>query len=104
MTLAKMVILGNSPRMRIYERATELLEAEVGDELVALDLAGGMCFGFNSVATAVWQQLQAPLSFDEIKTHLLAEYEVDENQCSMELEELLARMVDNGLVSCKTDR
>jgi hypothetical protein len=90
--------------MQIYERATELLEAQVGDELVALDLAGGMCFGFNSVATDVWQKLETPLSFDQIKAHLLAEYDVDENQCTMELKELLARMVDNGLVSCKEAR
>ena len=36
-----------------YQRATELLEAELGDELVALDQAQGQCFGFNGVATSV---------------------------------------------------
>lgn len=96
-----MVIFGNSMPMQVYQRSTDLLEAQVGDELVALDLAGGMCFGFNSVATSVWQQLQTPLSFDQIKARLLDEYDVDENQCSTELNDLLEQMVDSGLVSCK---
>jgi len=33
-----------------YERATQLLEADLGDELVALDTEGGNCFGFNPAA------------------------------------------------------
>ena len=30
-----------------YHRNGEILEAEVGDELVALDVAAGDCFGLN---------------------------------------------------------
>ena len=45
-----------------YQRATELLEADLGDELVALDQAQGQCFGFNGVATSVWRLLASPRS------------------------------------------
>ena len=38
-----------------YERAAQLLEADLGDELMALDVEGGTCFGFNAVATGVWR-------------------------------------------------
>lgn len=86
--------------MKVYSRATELLEAEVGDELVALEPHAGVCFGFNSVATSVWQQLESPQNFDQIKAGLLAEYDVNEQQCAAELEELLASLIDKGLITC----
>ena len=48
----------------IYERATSLMEAELGDELVGLQPDAGVCYGFNSVAKRVWQLLEQPQSFE----------------------------------------
>ena len=81
-----------------YERATELLEADVGDELMALDVEGGTCFGFNSVATAVWRHLASPKTFEELSQALVGEYEVDSERCAAELRELLDDLLDKGLV------
>jgi hypothetical protein len=83
---------------RVYERARELMEAELGDELVALDPAGGECFGFNGVAATVWRLLERPGTASELKQSLLSEYDVDPAQCEAELEELLADLVSRGLV------
>lgn len=82
----------------VYERATQLLEADLGDELVALDTQGGNCFGFNSVARDVWRHLAVPKSFDDINEALLAEYDVDSLQCQAELRKLLDELVEKGLV------
>ena len=81
-----------------YERATELLEADVGDELMALDVEGGTCFGFNSVATGVWRHLASPKTFKELSQALVAEYEVDSERCAADLRELLHDLRDKGLV------
>jgi hypothetical protein len=82
----------------IYERATELLEAELGAELMALNVDAGTCFGFNAVATDVWRQLASPRSLAEIREKLLTEYDVGTEQCSTELTELMGSMVEMGLV------
>jgi hypothetical protein len=82
----------------LYERAASLLEADLGDELMALDVDGGTCFGFNPVATGVWRHLASPKSFDELKEALLAEYDVSSEQCSQELRELLDDLVEKGLI------
>ena len=82
----------------MYERAIELLEAELGDEILTLDPQDGQCFGFNSVAASVWRKLARPASFDEIKQSLLTEYEVDPEQCTEELHELMRVLIDRGLV------
>jgi Coenzyme PQQ synthesis protein D (PqqD) len=90
-------------RMDVYRRATELMEAEVGDELVALQPDLGLCFGFNSVATDVWKELETPKSFDQLKEQILAGYDVDEQQCATELNELLSNMADLGLIGVQND-
>ena len=75
-----------------YKRTVELLEADINDELVALEPNMGSCFGFNSVAKDVWRKLAEPRTFDELRTELLSEYEVGEEECARELGELLADM------------
>lgn len=82
----------------IYRRTADLLQAEIGEELVALDIAGGSCFGFNEVATAVWRRLEQPRSFEDLKQSLLAEYDIDSRQCAFELQQLLQELIEKGLV------
>lgn len=82
----------------VYKRSLELMEAEIGDELVALDASAGNCFGFNQVATSVWRRLAEPKSFDQLRDDLLNEYEVSREQCSSELKDLLDDMTAKGLV------
>jgi hypothetical protein len=82
----------------VYKRAVDLLEAEIGDELVALDVQAGNCFGFNSVATLVWQTLEQPRTFDELQARLMDTYEVEAEQCAAELRELMADLLSKRLV------
>lgn len=81
-----------------YERAVDLLSADIGDELVALDAEGGHCFGFNSVAASVWRLLEVPRTFDQLKSDLMQEYEVSEQQCDRDLAELLDDFVNKRLI------
>jgi hypothetical protein len=82
----------------VYKRAVELMEADLGDELVALDAERGNCFGFNEVGTWVWRRLAAPTSFEVLRDGLLDEYDVGSEQCSAELRELLDEMTAKGLI------
>jgi hypothetical protein len=75
------------------------MEAELGDELVALDPDGGKCFGFNNVAASVWRHLEAPKTFDQLRDALLQEYDVGLEQCTRELRELLDDLSEKGLVA-----
>jgi hypothetical protein len=82
-----------------YKRAVELMEAGLGDELVALDPEQGDCFGFNEVATFVWRRLAEPASFEQLRDELLDEFEVGEQQCSAELRPLLDVMIEKRLIA-----
>ena len=80
----------------MYRRAIDLLEAQLGDELVALDPSAGHCFGFNEVATWVWQRLAQPATFNQLRDGLLEEFDVEPAQCSDELQELLEDLSAKG--------
>lgn len=82
----------------IYERATSLMEAELGDELVGLQPDAGLCYGFNGVAKRVWRLLDQPQSFEALETVLLDEYNVAPDKCAAELRELLADFIDKKLI------
>ena len=83
---------------QVYRRSAELLEAEVGDELVGLNPEAGLCFGFNDVATAVWRSLEEPKSFSELRDNLLEQYDVGLEECTNELRELLEDLAAKGLI------
>jgi len=82
----------------VYERSAQLLEAELGQELLALDPQQGLCFGFNEVAAEVWRLLATPRSVGELQSDLLDRFEVGSEQCGAELQQLLDDLEARGLV------
>ena len=87
-----------NPENEVYRRSADLMEADINDELVALEPNQGLCFGFNSVATDIWRKLEQPRSFADLKSELLAEYEVSEEQCTSDLCDLLEQMREARLI------
>ena len=82
----------------VYERAVDLLEADLHGEMVALDPDAGQCFGFNAVATSVWRLLDRPMAEPEIRAGLLEEFDVDDATCRDQLSELLEDLSRRGLI------
>jgi hypothetical protein len=82
----------------VYRRAAEFMDAEIGEELVAMDVAAGDCFSFNPVATSVWRSLSSPKSFDDLRDELLNEYDVGSDRCTSELKDLLDDLVAKGVL------
>jgi hypothetical protein len=82
----------------MYERAVNLLEAEVADELLALDASAGECFAFNNVGASIWRHLSEPTSLADLRNKLLDEYEVSPDQCDAELTVFLDVLTQRGLL------
>ena len=82
----------------LYARAVSLHEAKICEDIVALDPAGGECFGFNAVAASVWRLIEQPRSQDAIEAALIEEYDVAPEQCRAEVGELLTDLQSQGLV------
>lgn len=83
----------------IYKRSADLMEADLGEEIVALHLDQGTCFGFNEVAAWIWRRLEQPASFDQLRDELLDLYDVSSDQCTQELRTVLDDLVEKKLVA-----
>jgi hypothetical protein len=83
----------------MVRRLDDLIEAEVDDEILALHVEQGVCYGFNVTAARVWSSLREPKRIAELRAQLLDEFDVDEETCGRELSEILALLAAQKLVA-----
>ena len=62
-----------------------LIEAEVENEIVALSIEKGTCYGLNPVGSRIWKLLADPIQVSDICATLLAEYNVETSTCEREV-------------------
>lgn len=88
-------------------KGTDIIEREDGDlvttridgELVGMSVEQGACYGFDAVATRLWELIESPCSLDALCARLVAEFEVDETACRGDVHAFLKELRDEGLVS-----
>lgn len=74
------------------------MEADIAEELVALDVGRDLCFGFNQQAAAVWKLLASPKSNNELVDQLIDEFDVERPDCEADVAYLLDELSRLGLV------
>ena len=82
-----------------FRLSDDVVTREVGDETMLLDLASGTYFGLDAVGGRFWQLLEEGKSPVEARDALLEEYEDGADQLERDLENLLAELSANGLVT-----
>jgi hypothetical protein len=85
------------PDMKI-EISPEVLFQEVSGETVLLDLDSEQYFGLDAVGTRVWQLIGAGATAEAVVDTLLAEYEVERDTLEADVDELLGRLAEAGLI------
>lgn len=79
--------------------ARNLLETEIDDEVVALDVSRGLCFGLDVIGSRIWCMLRDETSAEEICLKLTQEFEVSKVNCLKDVCVLLNQLHADGLVS-----
>ena len=85
-----------------FNISEEVLSQEVNGETVLLDLEGELYFGLNEVGTRIWQLLQSNPTVAETLTSLSDEYDVSQEQLESDVDELLNKLADAGLISLQS--
>ncbi len=67
-------------------------------EVVLLNLKTGIYFGLDPVGTRAWQLIQDHGRLEPVKDAMLGEYEVYAEDLWKDLQDLVVRLADNGLV------
>lgn len=86
-----------APSSRV-QRASDQVHCTVDGSVVIMTLADGQYFELNPVGARIWEELEQPTTVAEIVDQLTADYEIDVDTCTAEVEEWLDKMRSLGLV------
>ena len=84
---------------KLYVRTADVIEADVGGEIVLLHTQNWQYYEFDKVGAAIWTLLDAPSSLDALVDSLTSQFEVDQSQCREDTRTFLDEMIAQGLVT-----
>lgn len=82
----------------VVARNDGFIQAEIDDEIVALNIEHGTCYGLNRVGSRIWNILAKPARIGDICATLLTEYMVDPLVCERQVLDLLEELRADGLI------
>lgn len=85
----------------IVRRGNGQISSAVGDRIVILNLEDGTYYGLDAVGARVWCLIQEPVLVETIWRQILEEYDVDADQCLVDLVMLLQEMESKKLVEAR---
>jgi hypothetical protein len=69
--------------------------------LVMLGLQDGIYYELKGIGVRLWELVQEPRSFCEVVDVVLSEYDVSREQCIADLDGLIAKLADHGLIEVR---
>ncbi|ADV09416.1 PqqD family protein [Mesorhizobium sp. M7A.F.Ca.CA.001.09.2.1] len=75
----------------------DAVACEFGDGLALLNLKSNVYYSLNGVGAFIWDLIQEPRSIGDIRSAVLARYNVDPARCQADVDALLKGLADNGL-------
>lgn len=76
----------------------EQVSSDLSGEAVILNLKSGVYYGLNAVGSSIWNLIQQPKTVNQIREALLAEYDVEPEQCDRDLHTILTDLIGAGLI------
>jgi hypothetical protein len=87
----------------IVSRKEGLLDTKIDNEIVALDIDSGACYGLNSVGSRIWVLMSEPVRIRDICAKLLTEFRIDAPACERQVLDLLEELRAEGLVTAREE-
>jgi hypothetical protein len=88
----------------VVVRRNDVIDAEIDQEIVALNIENGTCYGLNRVGSRIWSLLAAPIRIGDICATLLTEYKVEPSSCERQVVDLLEEMRAEGLIATREEQ
>lgn len=88
--------MNNNPK--VYCRNSQVVFAQMGDELVMMSEEQGQYLGLNAIAADIWGLLETPQNFIQICNALQQKYQVTKEQCETDVQRFLTQMCEQQLL------
>lgn len=85
----------------IVVAATDQVSTSLRDEVVILGLSDGVYYGLNEVGARVWALVREPMTVGQIRSVVVAEFDVDPDRALSDVLALLDDLVRHGLVEIR---
>jgi hypothetical protein len=82
----------------VLQRKGDLLFNEIDGEVVMLSIENSEYYGMDKVGSRIWELLDQPMSFRDLVTRLMDEYEVSGDQCNNETLAFVYKLTDKKLL------
>jgi hypothetical protein len=76
----------------------EQVSCDLAGEVAILNLKNGVYYGLDPVGTRIWDLIQEPRTFAELRDTLLGEFEVDAARLEADLRDILGQFAEQQLV------
>lgn len=83
---------------QLFKHSDKALFANVGEDVVALNVEGGQCYGMDKIAGSVWGLLAEPTDIDSICNRLMEIYDVAPEVCRNDVAKLIQQFQKEGLL------
>ena len=87
------------PSRQVIRFREDVVYREIEGEIVAMSLASGEYVAFDAIGSRIWQLIEECGSLTEIKSRLLAEYDLEDEVCQTELDAFLQCLRDKQLTA-----
>jgi len=91
----------NSVLVASQNQVSADLSSDADRSVVILNLKDGVYYELKDVGARIWNLIQQPYSIQSIKNRLIEEYEVDAEQCEVDLLALVEHLARLGLIQVK---
>lgn len=85
----------------LVRRAPGALSAEIDGEVVALDIAKGVCYGLDAIGARIWSLIAETTPAGDVCATLVGEYDVDAETCRNDVLDLFADLRAEGLITVR---
>ncbi len=82
----------------LLRRAEPIMHTDLGEKTVMMDLEKGNYYGLNRVGARIWALLEQPASVRSLCDRLLAEYEVEPDECERTVTAFVRDLLDRGVL------
>lgn len=82
----------------LYQAISEQLSGDLGGEAVVLSLKTGKYYGLNLLGARIWELLRDPITLSSIEATIMAEFDVQPDECHAEVNSFIGLLESEGLI------
>jgi hypothetical protein len=71
---------------------------KIDDEVVMLSIENNEYYGLNAIGSRIWESIAQPIVFSALVDQLLAEFDVNREQCEHDVIEFLTKLDEKKLI------